>query len=297
MTASALPSRALFDLGRQILETQAERVEHSFERAPLDVDPAVLQMRDVRVVGVRAGSQLCLRDLRPAAQLAQSRAEGELAGVGVYGLFDVHDGSKKTWHEAQVLGRMAGPKIVPPRSWSCRGRGSESRGLPAQWSPYKGFRGGLPARHLLAAPPTQGGTEMTTTLNVPAPIVTHLRGGLYVALCEVVNEIDDRAAVSGRERHPEPVIEALGRLDGIRALLDLIGWRIPDVEVSVEIDLGPHGRVLVDALAGLLDIERGLFDLDAGLASAGQSERARRAIGEIEGFLAEGGLSVLDGDD
>lgn len=134
---------------------------------------------------------------------------------------------------------------------------------------------------------------MSTTLTVPAPIVGHLRCGLHSELGQAAAEIDGLSVLPEREAHPEWFEEPLRQLDAVRALLDVIGWGEPAVSEPVEVDLDRHRAALIAALAGLLEIERDLLDVDTSFEGAErQRERAGHAVSEIESFLADNDLPV-----
>lgn len=138
---------------------------------------------------------------------------------------------------------------------------------------------------------------MSTMLTVPAAVVKHLRIGLFSDLGDAVYEIDGFCVLAGRETHPEWFTEPMRELDAVRALLDVIGWGEPSVSEPVTIDLDRHRPTLEVALTGLLELERDLLDVDPSYRGAGrQRERAGRAVGEIESFLAANGMPIPEAD-
>lgn len=83
MTPDGLTQALFVDLPSQVVEVSVERGEQAFQRAPLDVDASVLQMGDVRAVGIRPGGELGLGDTGAPSQLAKRRSDGALAHLGV----------------------------------------------------------------------------------------------------------------------------------------------------------------------------------------------------------------------
>jgi|HubBroStandDraft_2_1064218.scaffolds.fasta_scaffold06985_2 hypothetical protein len=138
---------------------------------------------------------------------------------------------------------------------------------------------------------------MSTTLTVPAEIVEHLRCGLHMELGHATEEIATLSTLSDRETYPDWYAEPLEQLDAARALLDAVGWSTTDNPEPVEIDLDQHQPILVAALAGLLEIERDLMDVDPSFEGAErQHKRASRAVHEIESFLADHDLQLPESD-
>jgi hypothetical protein len=138
---------------------------------------------------------------------------------------------------------------------------------------------------------------MSTQLIVPTAVVKHLRVGLFSDLGDVANEIDGFCVMAGRETHPEWFEEPIRRFDSVRALLDRIGWGEPASAQRVAVDLDLHRPALEGALAGLLELERDLLDVDPSYSGAArQRKRAGRAVSEIERFLAANGMRIPEAD-
>ncbi|HEY4896051.1 MAG TPA: hypothetical protein VII01_08170 [Solirubrobacteraceae bacterium] len=113
---------------------------------------------------------------------------------------------------------------------------------------------------------------MSAMLVVPAGMVGHLRDGLQAELGSAGADIEQVTAKAGRERRPESYREPLERLDGARALLDVIGWSATDPPVEVQVDLREHRRALTTAFeVALLVAAQDLEEADAV-----DAERAKR---------------------
>ncbi len=137
---------------------------------------------------------------------------------------------------------------------------------------------------------------MSTSLTIPAEVVTHLRCGLHSDIGSVAVEIEEVTRRSDRETRPGIYRESLGRFDVIRELLDVVGWTA-ETETSVEVNIDRHGRAVVSALNGLLTIARDHLSVDPAYAGAEQQRaRAGCTAREIEAFLKSAGLPIVEPD-
>ena len=123
---------------------------------------------------------------------------------------------------------------------------------------------------------------MSSKLTIPAELVRTLRMGLHSELGHAASEIDHTAYQRGREEHPEWYQEPLARLDGVRALLDLVGWGETQHPVEVEIELPEHFTALFGALRSQVLIHQGMVEeadlVDAERAERGKPPKARTTI-------------------
>src|ERR1700723_3441985 len=89
---------------------------------------------------------------------------------------------------------------------------------------------------------------MEMVLTVPAAFVADLRSGLFGEWGFAAENLSN-LALTFSGRGPEQVYEApLRAFDAARALLNTTGWRVQAVESNVEIDLGLHPSVVLQAL-------------------------------------------------
>lgn len=122
-----------------------------------------------------------------------------------------------------------------------------------------------------------------------APQRVKLRVEVVLLLREVLNveverRVDELADIVGSPPiDPAELTGPLARLDGERALLDEIGWSVPEHQQPLEIDFASHGQTIADALDTDLDTQRYLADTD----DAVQRERATATVALIQRFLAE----------
>jgi hypothetical protein len=115
-------------------------------------------------------------------------------------------------------------------------------------------------------------------MTLAVEVVALLRGVLYVEVARAAGDLSDACSSQPRGDCVEP----LARLDSVRALMDEVGWSVPEQEQEVEIDLGMHGPLLQDMLENDLETQRYLADTD----DAPQRERATKGADLIERFLA-----------
>jgi hypothetical protein len=95
---------------------------------------------------------------------------------------------------------------------------------------------------------------MSTTLAIPANVVTDVREGLFCLMGDAAQEINGALIHPERELHPEWFKKDRRRLEDVFALLDLIGWAAGDEARAIEVDLRKHGRPLKEAVDGYLPL-------------------------------------------
>jgi hypothetical protein len=106
---------------------------------------------------------------------------------------------------------------------------------------------------------------MSNMLIVPPEIVWYLRSGVHIALNEVADDIAEAAIGYERQAHPEWFMGLFERFDAVRALLEAVGWSVPDVKdlQGVEVDIDAHREELIRALKVQLAVEEDIRrDLD-----------------------------------
>jgi hypothetical protein len=121
---------------------------------------------------------------------------------------------------------------------------------------------------------------------IPAELVRTLRIGLHGELGEAASEIDHFTHQRGREEHPEWYQGPLARLDGVRALLDLVGWGETQQPVEIEIELPEHYTALFPALRSQVLIHQDMVEeaeqVDAERAEHGKQPKAQTTIRRAE---------------
>ena len=126
---------------------------------------------------------------------------------------------------------------------------------------------------------------MTT---IPAAAAQQLRRALQLALGAAAEDV---AAVARRPRDVDEWLQPLARLDGHRAVLDVISWSDRDPEPDAGIDLDAHRPAIREAPTAALGGERYLIS-ERGDAAAQQRTNARARAATIEAFMGEIGLEV-----
>jgi hypothetical protein len=116
-------------------------------------------------------------------------------------------------------------------------------------------------------------------LTLPAEVVVLLRGVLHAGLARAAEGLAEACSLAS----PGDRLGPLGRLDGVRALLDEIGWSARERQRPVEIDLGMHGPLLQDMMENDLETQRYLADTDDAI----QRERAAANAARVEWVLTQ----------
>jgi len=123
---------------------------------------------------------------------------------------------------------------------------------------------------------------MSSKLAIPAELMRTLRIGSHHELGQAASEIDHITYQRGREEHPEWYGEPLTRLDGARALLDVVGWDETQQPVGIEIDLAEHHMALFGALHSQVLIHQDMIEesdqVDAERAEQGKPPKAQATI-------------------
>jgi hypothetical protein len=114
-------------------------------------------------------------------------------------------------------------------------------------------------------------------LEFPVEIVVLLRGVLLVEVSRAAGALSDACSQAPTGDWAGP----LRWLDGVRALLDEIGWSAPEHEQPIELDLKMYGPLVQDVMENDLEIQR---DLQA-TADASQRERASATRALVERVL------------
>ena len=134
---------------------------------------------------------------------------------------------------------------------------------------------------------------MSSKLTIPAELVRTLRIGLHSELGHAASEISHITHQRGREEHPEWYQEPLARLDGVRSLLDQVGWGETRQSVAIEIELTEHYAAVFGALRGQVLIHRDMLEeadqVDAERAEQGKPPKAQATItraGALDRLLA-----------
>lgn len=130
---------------------------------------------------------------------------------------------------------------------------------------------------------------MAAKFRIPADLVDDVRVGLHSVVGDAAGRISALVDLPDREKHPDRYAEHRALLDAAVGLLDVIGWRHDGRLEAVEVELGEHRDVLMQAVQVMRSIA--LSDLD----EAGLIERERAARGQAPmGQDAARGLARLD---
>jgi hypothetical protein len=116
-------------------------------------------------------------------------------------------------------------------------------------------------------------------LTLPAEVVVLLRGVLHVEVVRAAEDLSEACSLASLGDWLGP----LGRLDGVRGLLDEISWSAPERQQPVEIDLGMHGPLLQDMMENDLEAQRYLADTH----DATQRKRAAATAARVEWVLTQ----------
>jgi len=119
----------------------------------------------------------------------------------------------------------------------------------------------------------------TRRLTLPVEVVALLRGVLDVEVARASSDLSDACSSAPRGDCAGP----LAWLDGLRGLMDEVGWSVPARQHPVEIDLGMHGPLLKDMMENDLETQRYLADTD----DAPQRELATARAARIEWVLTQ----------
>jgi hypothetical protein len=119
---------------------------------------------------------------------------------------------------------------------------------------------------------------MSSKLTIPAELVRTLRIGLHSELGQAASEIVHITDQRGREEHPDWYQEPLARLDGARALLDVVGWGETRLSAGIEIELTEHHTTLFAALDSQVLIHQDMVE-EADQVDAERAEQGKPAKG------------------
>jgi hypothetical protein len=118
-----------------------------------------------------------------------------------------------------------------------------------------------------------------TRTRVPAAVAALLREALYAQLTRAFEDAPDEMPAAQSRRGWADV---LGRIEGVRTALDVIGWDAPARQQGVEVDLD---RAMIAALEADMDSWEWLADAVTTESAQGRRRAAAKAKG-IERFLA-----------
>lgn len=128
-----------------------------------------------------------------------------------------------------------------------------------------------------------------STVTVSPELAKLLRSALLSELGEPVEKLADASLAAEKEKHPEWFLEPLAALDGLRAVLEAIGWGEPERQEPVNLDLDVLGAAVAKALKTQLEVEHDYAKREQD-DPAGEGVAVRNA-GLIEQFLASHRLS------
>lgn len=80
-----------------------------------------------------------------------------------------------------------------------------------------------------------------------------LRTGAYASLGLAADDLSARTSPAERETDPDVYTLPLQRLDSVRSLLNILGWRRADPEREIEFEVGRHREALAEAAKIALD--------------------------------------------
>lgn len=145
---------------------------------------------------------------------------------------------------------------------------------------------------------------MRRKLKISAELVRTLRLGLHTELGGAASEIECVTDTMGREKHPDWYRQPLSKLDGVRALLDEIGWAEGSEPKDIEVDPVAHKGALIAALHSQATVHNDMIAeaecVDRERAGRGEPPKARATIARAEALaelLARIGLALADAED
>jgi hypothetical protein len=233
----------LFEHPLQIRERRAGAVKESSEHRPADVAVSAFDAREVWLTEPGSFGQLALCEPCLDTQLAERGAQHHQIG-----------GCHKA--KATVVSPLSMQNDARAALTAGR-RGTESHRLPARRPRYQ------PSAVLAASQEPRLGASnpleepMSTTITIPAPLVSHVRGGLYEYL-QVTYEALDVIIVSSRREDPKLAPEQQQHLDQFLAAVAGLRAVGPASEPPepVAIDLTVHRTVLLKAIRAAAESER-----------------------------------------
>jgi len=126
---------------------------------------------------------------------------------------------------------------------------------------------------------------MSSTLEVPAEMVGHLRSALHSSIQPPAEGIAQVADLPDREEHPEWYLKHFVQLDRVLALLDVVGWSAADQPAEVRIDLCEHRWALLKAIEVMAlvaaDELDGLDEADAERARQGKPPKRAATLNRV----------------
>jgi hypothetical protein len=99
----------------------------------------------------------------------------------------------------------------------------------------------------------QDGEVGEDTVVIDGVLVRLLRTGAYASLGLAADDLSACTSPASRELDPGVYVAPLERLDGVRSLLNVLGWRHADPERQVKLQLARHRVALAEATQIALD--------------------------------------------
>ena len=127
--------------------------------------------------------------------------------------------------------------------------------------------------------------------NIPPAAVVILRSALLSDLGVAAGELDEASLSHDKEHHPEWFLKPLAALDAQRTVLDLLGWREPDSQAPVPINLDAHRDAIAEAMHTRLEVERDYMNETNVKGARQQRETAAHNARVIEEFLSANWLT------
>ncbi|HTA97595.1 MAG TPA: hypothetical protein VK730_08125 [Solirubrobacteraceae bacterium] len=131
---------------------------------------------------------------------------------------------------------------------------------------------------------------MSRMFRIPAELVRTLRMGLHSELGGAAQEIESVSDRYGRHRHPEWYEEPLAKFDGVRALLDEVGWGESPKPIDIVVDLTKHQCATLGSLRSQMCIHRDMVEeaevVDRERAKQGKPPKAPATIARAEALSA-----------
>jgi hypothetical protein len=124
------------------------------------------------------------------------------------------------------------------------------------------------------------------TVVIPEELVPLLRDGLYFDLHGQLDEAGSLIEPRNRADISDGVADCLARAEGVRALLDVVGWIDPiEAPGAVEIDVRQHRDALLRALLTRITSEHSVEE-DPEVSEEDRA-RAKARIGGLADLIAQ----------
>jgi len=120
-----------------------------------------------------------------------------------------------------------------------------------------------------------------TYIEIPGHVANQLRQGLTLKMGEPVGRLEQACICHRRERSRDLFAAAIEQIEGIRDLLDALGWEhVESDPEDVRIDLGEHSEALENGLGEAALMLR-TFTKEG---SPEDRAQAQADLAEVEGF-------------